>query len=80
MAGGVPIFRDDVLSGAALGLGLSVYRKAVGVIAGYLTAAHQRVADHEVDQRRRNAQFPGHVFLWHTVKTVHLKGIARAFR
>ncbi len=37
---------------------------------------HQGVADHEVHQGRRDAQFLGDVLLWHAVQAVHLEGIA----
>lgn len=39
---------------------------------------HQRIADHEVDQRRRHSQLLGNVLLRHAMQAVHLEGIAGA--
>lgn len=47
-------------------------------LGGDLAAVHQGVADHEVDQGRRDAQFLGDVLLWHAVQAVHLEGVAGA--
>ena len=58
------------------GLEFAIAGKRIRATPRHLAAVHQRIANHEIHQGRRDAEFLGDVLLRHAVQAVHLERVA----